>query len=99
MSQSHSGTPRPTLRIAGRILNIYKRNSDNGTSFRTLVAMPAPDEFSSPGHFELRSTRNLGQVGHLIEVDAEVQGYKRSYPSQENPGQKVQTAEVVLTVQ
>jgi len=89
--------PVPTLRIAGRVQQVTQRQGQNGTLFLTLLRTPAEDEFSSPGTFELRSKRRIGSEGQMVEVDAQLIGYSRSYERKAD-GETVKTAEHVLQV-
>lgn len=94
---SAPNTGRLYVGITGRVVSVTRRQTQQGDSFRTLVRTPAPDPYSSPATFELRSKRRLGQEGGVIEVQAELVGYSRSYESKD--GDRVATAEHVLQVE
>lgn len=86
------GTPRFTLQ--GRIKSATKRNTANGTTWRTLVNTPAPDAYGHPGTYEVRSLSTLGQIGTELQITVELRGYARSYGNKD--GEAVNTAEHVL---
>jgi hypothetical protein len=85
-----------TLRVqlVGRIKSATKRNSTNGTTFRTLINTPAPDAYGHPGTYEVRSLSSLGQIGSEVSVTCDLKGYARSYDGKD--GETVNTAEHVL---
>lgn len=85
------------VNIVGRVVGVTRRTGQSGDTFRTLVRTPAPDPYSSPATYELRSKRRLGQEGGVIEVQAQLIGYSRSYESKD--GDRVSTAEHVLQVE
>lgn len=69
------GAPRVTL--IGRVQSFEKKQTDNGDLFITVLRTPAPDQYSSPGQFELLSSRRLGAEGADISVEATLTGYMR----------------------
>lgn len=82
--------------ITGLVQQVTQRESAaGGTTFLMLVKTPAPDQFSSPGTFEIRSRKRLGQKGSMIEVLCDLIGYARSY-ERKSDGETVRTAEAVL---
>lgn len=95
-----AGAPTPgrlTVAITGQIKAVSRKQTAQGESWRTLVRTPAPDPYSSPATYELRSKRRLGQEGGVLEVTAELIGYSRSYETKE--GDRITTAEHVLQVE
>lgn len=90
-NETQSGI-RPALRlvVAGRIQSVKKHNE----TYRTLLKTAAPDAYSPPGTFEVRSRRRLGSEGQEIEVECDLLGYARSFESK--AGETVRTAEHVL---
>lgn len=84
----------PRFSLTGRIKAAMKRNTANGTTFRTLINTPAPDAYGHPGTFEVRSLNSLGKPGEEVTVNVELKGYARSYDNKE--GESVNTAEHVL---
>jgi len=64
--------------------------------FVTLLRTPAADQYSSPGTFELLSSRRLGSEGSEISVEADLSGYVRKFTTKD--GQDVLTADHVLRV-
>jgi len=89
-------TKVPQLRVVvvGRIAHVSQRQSPRGTVFRTLVKTPAPDPYSQPGTFEVRSDRRIGSQGDEVSVECDLMGYARSYEAKD--GATVRTSEVVL---
>ena len=96
MAQGSQATPVLQIVVRGRIDRVTQRDANGAKSFRTLIKTPAPDAYSSPGTFELRSARRLGGTGEEVEVLCNLRGYSRSYDNKD--GDKVQTAEHVLEV-
>lgn len=85
--------------IFGRVQGSTRRRTSDGTSYRTRVQLPAPDQFSSPQLVEVRSSENIGQPETDVRIVVKVGGYPRSYQTQDELGDKVtvRTAENVLT--
>jgi hypothetical protein len=54
-------------------------NTNAGPLHLTIVKLPAPDEYTSPGTVELRSRQALGDVGSEVDVKVRLGGYPRSY--------------------
>lgn len=86
-------------RIAGRVVGVRRVTVDGTATFRTLMKLPSRDAYSSPATVEIRSGERFGKVGDEVALEAEVSGYPRSYsPKGGEEGDRVQTAEVVLTL-
>lgn len=83
---------RPTSALGGKIDSM--RSVKNG--WRTVVRIPAQDEFSSPASVEVGSEKRLGKPGDMIDVEVELGGYRRTYYDKE--GNQVVTADNTLTV-
>lgn len=49
---------------------------ENG-GFDTAIAMPAPDEFSSPSFIHVYSDKRLGQKGEVVQVLVDVRGFRQ----------------------
>lgn len=94
MSQKPDQAPQLRLIITGRVQLVTRKTGPSGETFRTLVKTPAPDAYSSPGTFEVRSRKRLGAEGQEISVECDLLGYARSYKTEE--GDTVRTAEAVL---
>jgi hypothetical protein len=48
--------------------------------YYTVLIMAAPDGYSQPKPFEIRSRRSLGNKGEVVTIDCEVGSYyKRAY--------------------
>lgn len=86
-----------TVHLRGRVALVTQKSTASGTLFLTLINTPAADEFSSPGTFELLSSRRLGNEGQAIEVEAVLQGYADRY-ERKSDGAMVRTARHVLRV-
>lgn len=82
------------LVITGRIQQVTKRAGANGDTYSTLIKTPAPDAYSSPGTFVVRSRKRIGAEGSQVEVECDLLGYARSYETKD--GETVRTAEHVL---
>ena len=95
-NQSQTGAQTPTLRlvITGRVQQVMKRNGPSGEVFKTLLKTPAPDAYSSPGTFEVRSRKRIGGEGQEVTVECDLLGYARSYDNKD--GETVRTAEHIL---
>ena len=97
MAQTHtpSAVSRAVLcTIAGRIDHVSSRDTNGATTYRTLVTVPALDEYSSPGQYEIRSRKRVGRPGDTIAQACQLRGYKRSFETK--AGEQVKTAEHVL---
>lgn len=97
MSQKDGSTgSTPTLRliVAGRVQQVTSRTSNGVQTFRTLLKTPAPDAYSSPGTFEVRSRKRIGAEGQEVQVECDLMGYARSFETK--GGETVRTAELVL---
>ncbi len=46
--------------------------------FYTRVTTPAPDEFSMPSQFELRSDQQIGSIGSSVQVLCSLSGFTKS---------------------
>ena len=51
----------------------------SGRLFLTVIALPAPDEFTSPAILELRSTEPLGEPGESFRGKVRLGGYPNSF--------------------
>ena len=51
----------------------------SGRLFLTVIALPAPDEFTSPAILELRSTEPLGEPGESFRGKVRHGGYPNSF--------------------
>lgn len=49
-------------------------------NYITIITTPAPDAYSKPESFKLRSPNQLGAVGSEIAVTVSVRGYVRKKP-------------------
>jgi hypothetical protein len=94
MADKLSALPGLRLIVTGRIQQVTKRSGATGDTFRTLVKTPAPDSYSSPGTFEVRSRQRIGSEGQEVKIECDLMGYARSYESKD--GDTVRTAEHVL---
>lgn len=56
---------------------IEKTEQYNGKQY-TVVAVPALDQFSHPSKYRLQSLQQIGQIGSLIDVTANMQGIVRN---------------------
>jgi hypothetical protein len=49
---------------------------ENG-GYDTAIAMPAPDEYSSPSFVHVYSDKRLGQKGDVVNVMVDVRGFRQ----------------------
>ncbi len=63
------------VEISGKILDVSK----GANAVVTIIAMPAPDEFTMPPAVSVRSQVVIGVVGDIVKVPARVGGYRRSF--------------------
>jgi len=89
-----AAVPVLQLIVKGRVQAVTRHQGANGETFRTLLRTPAPDSYSSPGTFEVRSRRRIGQEGQEVEVACDLLGFARSFSTK--AGETVRTAEHVL---
>lgn len=79
------GTRAPALKpgqavLKGRVVARSRAiSTQDGRRFLTVVALPAPDEFTSPSTVELRSREALGQSGDAVSVVVQIGGFRRSF--------------------
>jgi hypothetical protein len=94
--QAPTSAQRAALQVTirGRIDHVTKREVQGRPAFRTIVKTPAPDEFSSPGTFEVRSAQRLGSPGEDCSVLCLLRGYGRNYTNKD--GDTVRSAEHVF---
>ena len=55
---------------------IEKLEVHNGKTY-TVVAVPAPDQFSHPSKYRLQSLQQIGQIGTFVDCVANMQGIVR----------------------
>lgn len=60
-----------TFALVGRIDGQRQHNQN----FYTRVTAPAPDEYSMPSQFEIRSTQPLGPIGQEFKGKIRVSGF------------------------
>ncbi|EHP43588.1 hypothetical protein OR16_07771 [Cupriavidus basilensis OR16] len=73
MSQAvESGTCQAI--IAGRVEEVTAL--ENG-GFDTAIALPAEDEFSSPGFVHVYSEKRIGQKGEMVRQVVKVSGFRQ----------------------
>lgn len=87
-------------RLVGRIVAVRSIAGQAGRTFRTLLKLPAKDEYSSPSTVEVRSTERLGQPEQDIAILVNIGGFPRSFEGKGErgePGEVVRTAENTLT--
>ena len=67
------------MRLKGRIMgsNHINANAENGGFFQTLVAVPAPDNYSHPATYGVNASSPLGPDGQDVDVVCEVRPYNR----------------------
>ena len=95
MAQSEQSTTTGLrLVVRGQVAAVTRKETKSGTIYLTLLKTPAPDQYATPGTFEVRSKRAIGQKGTEVEVECDLLGYSRSYENK--AGETVRTAEHVL---
>lgn len=83
--------------INGKLLEQRKHD---GLFYSTIVS-PAPDQYSSPMPFEVRSHRSLGAREEVVSVPCKVGGFfRRSYDTKpdERTGETRRVRPIVLTL-
>lgn len=80
--------------IVGRIEEVT--SLDNG-GFDTALAMPAPDEFSSPSFVHIYSDKRFGQKGETVNVLVDVRGFRQRINGKQ--GQWIKYTNVLRAVQ
>lgn len=93
-SENSGSTPSLRLIVTGRVQQVTKRSGQHGDTFRTLLKTPAPDAYSTPGTFEVRSRQRIGAEGQEVQIECDLMGYARSFVTKE--GETVRTSELVL---
>jgi hypothetical protein len=89
------------VRIVGRIEDVRRVNSQNGSVFAHLVKLPAADEFTSPQTIRVTAQDRCGEVGATFDQLVQVGGYARNYQTTDDETgrkQTVRTADNTLTV-
>lgn len=97
-AQGAKPTPNGQTRLVGRVAGV-RRMSGQGAHYRTLVRLPAPDQYSSPQTVEVRSDERIGQADDELSLIVQVGGFARSFQGKGEhgePGAPVRTAENVL---
>jgi len=56
------------LRIQGRIDKVDRFDGQNGTIHEALVILPAPDQYTSPPRFQVKSSRLIGKAGEAVDI-------------------------------
>lgn len=80
--------------VAGRIEEVT--SLDNG-GFDTALAMPAPDQFSSPSFVHIYSDKRFGQKGETVQVLVNVAGFRQRIQGKQ--GQWIKYTNVLRAVQ
>lgn len=94
MSQS-ANVPNPGyLLVVGRVDSVQLPTTPTGV-VRTLVKLPAPDNYSTPATVEVRSKAVIAQPGQPFEAVCKLHGFKSSGTS-ERTGKRWVRAENVL---
>lgn len=65
------------MRVQFISARIEKTEQYNGKQY-TVVAVPAADQFSHPSKYRLQSLQQIGQIGTLVDVVANMQGIVRN---------------------
>ena len=67
------------MRVKGRISGSSHINSkaENGGFFRTMVTVPAPDEYTHPTTYGVNDASPLGPDGQDVDVICDVRPYNR----------------------
>lgn len=88
--------------LSGLISNRRRINGQSGTTWLTVLKLPAVDEFSHPATVEVRSESPVGEIGEKWSGVVRVNGFPRSYntkPDEETGEIKsVKTAQITLDV-
>lgn len=88
------------VRLVGRVVSVRTVKGEAGKTFRTLMRLPAKDEYSSPSTVEVRSTERMGQIESDLSINVAIGGFPRSFEGKGErgePGETVRTAENTLT--
>lgn len=78
--------------IRGRIGDVKRTEN----ACYTDVTLPAPDQFSSPQHVRIVSSRLLGKPGEDLTQRCAVKGYRRSYIDKKS-GERAFACDVTLS--
>jgi len=80
---------------------LIEQRRHDGVFYSTIVT-PAPDVYSQPMPFEVRSQRSLGNREDVVAVNCRVGGfYKRSYDTRPDPqtGETRRVRPIVMTLE
>lgn len=56
------------LRLSGKLDKIEKFDGQNGPIYESLIILPAPDAYTSPPRFAIKSTTQLGKQGATVDI-------------------------------
>ncbi len=88
--------------LSGLISNRRRINGQSGTSWLTVLKLPAVNEFSHPSTVEVRSENPLGEINDKWSGVVLVGGFPRSYNTKPDPEtgeiKAIKTAQISLEV-
>ena len=56
------------LKLNGKLDKVERYDGQYGPIYESLIVLPAPDAYSSPARFAVRSSSQLGKEGQPVEV-------------------------------
>ena len=56
------------LKLNGKLDKVERYDGQYGPVYECLIVLPAPDSYSSPSRFAVRSSSQLGKEGQTLEV-------------------------------
>jgi len=81
------------LRLQGKLDKFEKFDGKNGPIYESLVILPAPDEYSSPHRFSVKSDRQIDKQGASVDIQVSI---KSRYWRDKNTGKSNYTPELWL---
>lgn len=75
------------VQIAGRIQSVRRTSSQQqDRSTETIMILPAPDAYSTPGTVSVLSASPFGQTGSDVNIKCRVTGFPRRWDSKDEHG-------------
>ena len=98
---AHSTTVESSLvQLAGRVQSVRRTNSQAPDKItETVLILPAPNAYSSPGTVAVLSSAPIGSTGDDVQIICRVSGFARRWESRTPEGyvQTVHSANNILT--
>ncbi len=81
------------LRLQGKLDKFEKFDGQNGPIYESLIILPAPNEYSSPHRFSVKSDRQIDKQGASVDILVSI---KSRYWKNNNSGKVNYTPELWL---